>query len=102
MFLIERIALKGNSLLADNDVRALIHPFIGKRLGVNRINLLLRRLTRAYIDRGYITTRVYLGRQNLASGTLDVTVVQGKIEDIRINGEKPKSERGLRLAFPTA
>ena len=101
LFLIERIALKGNSLLADNDVRALINPFIGKRLGVNRINLLLRRLTRAYIDRGYITTRVYLGRQNLASGALDVTVVQGTIEDIRINGEKPKSERGLRLAFPT-
>ena len=101
LFRIERIALKGNSLLTDNDVRALINPFIGKRLGVNRINLLLRRLTRAYIDRGYITTRVYLGRQNLASGTLDVTVVQGTIEDIRINGEKPKSECGLRLAFPT-
>src|SRR3954454_5281565 len=101
LFLIQRIALKDNSLLTDTEVRALIKPFIGKRLGVNRINLLLRRLTRAYLDRGYITTRVYVGRQNLATGTLEVTVVEGRIEDIRINAEEPTSHRGLRLAFPT-
>jgi len=101
MFLIERIALKGNTLLSDEEVRSIVAPFLNKRLGVNRLNLLLRRLTRSYIDRGYITTRVYVGRQNLASGTLDVTVVQGKIEDIRVNRAKPKSDLGLRLAFPT-
>jgi hemolysin activation/secretion protein len=100
LFLIEHIALKGNTVLSDKEVGALIKPFAGKRLGVNRLNLLLRRLTRAYIDRGYITTRVYLGRQNLASGNVEVTVLQGKIEDIRVNGLKPKSELGLRLAMP--
>lgn len=100
-FLIQRIALQGNTLLDDKEVRSSIAPFLGKRLGVNRLNLLLRRLTRAYIDRGYITTRVYVGRQNLASGTLEVTVVQGKIEEILVNGAKPKSDFGPRLAFPT-
>src|SRR6478672_2765247 len=63
MFLIERIALKGNTLLSDEEVRSIVAPFLNKRLGVNRLNLLLRRLTRSYIDRGYITTRVYVGRQ---------------------------------------
>ncbi len=101
MFTIERIALKGNTLLRERQVRKLIAPFIGKRLGVNRINLLLRRLTRAYVEAGYVTTRVYVGRQNLASGVLEVTVVEGRIEDIRVNGAKPASERGLKLAFPT-
>jgi hemolysin activation/secretion protein len=101
MFAIERIALQGNTLLSQRQVRKLVAPFIGKRLGVNRINLLLRHLTRAYVDAGYVTTRVYVGRQNLASGTLQVSVVEGKIEDVHLNGTKPPSERGLKLAFPT-
>jgi hemolysin activation/secretion protein len=101
MFLIQHIALKGNTLLKASEVRTLIAPFLAKRLGVNRLNLLLRRFTRAYIEHGYITTRVYLGRQNRASGTLEVTVVQGNIEQVRVNGAKPKADLGLRLAFPT-
>lgn len=102
MFAIVHIVLRGNTVLSAREVRALTAPFVGKRLGVNRINLLLQRLTRAYVEAGYVTTRVYIGRQNLASGTLEATVVQGTIEDLRINGKKPAASRGLKLAFPTA
>jgi len=43
----------------------------------------------------------YLGRQNLASGALEMTVVQGKIERLSMNGATLKSELGLRLVRPT-
>lgn len=84
-FEIHRIAVQGNTVLSDQEIEAITGEFVGHALGTNRINLLLRRFTEAFVARGYITTRAYLGEQNLASGVLVVTVVPGKIESIRLN-----------------
>lgn len=86
-FLIERIAFSGAKVLSDAQLDDVTRPFIGKHLGRNRIDLLLRRLTEAYIGHGYITTRVYLSTpQHLATGTLAVTIVPGRIEAMMLNG----------------
>ena len=86
-FLIEHVVFCGETVLSAKQLDAVTQPFTGKHLGRNRIDLLLRRLTEAYIAEGYITTRVYLSTpQNLASRTLSVTVVPGRIQGIMLNG----------------
>ncbi|WP_454725787.1 MULTISPECIES: ShlB/FhaC/HecB family hemolysin secretion/activation protein [Cupriavidus] len=85
-FEIQRIQVRGNTVLSEAEVGAITAPFLGHALGTNRINLLLRRFTEAFVAGGYITTRAYLGEQNLASGVLVVTVVTGKVESIQLNG----------------
>ena len=86
-FLIDHVVFAGETVLSRKQLDAVTTPFIGKHLGRNRIDLLLRRLTEAYIANGYITTRVYLSTpQNLASGTLSITVVPGRIQGIMLNG----------------
>ena len=74
-------------------------PFVGRTLGRNRINLLLRRLTEAFIAQGYITTRAYLGQQNLSSGTLTIDVVKGRIAAFTLNGQplRPRSTQPGRV-----
>lgn len=86
-FTIDRVELVGNTVLSSSEAKRITTPFVGRQLGANRINLLMRRLTEAFIAKGYITTRAYLGEQNLASGILSVTVVPGKIENFRVNGQ---------------
>lgn len=85
-FDIHRIEVQGNSVLADSEIEAITGPFLGRALGTKRINLLLRRFTEAFVAKGYITTRAYLGEQNLSTGVLVITVVPGKIESIQLNG----------------
>lgn len=85
-FDIARIDVVGNTVLSDAEIAAITAPFVGRALGTNRINLLLRRFTEAFVARGFITTRAYLGEQNLASGVLVVTVVTGKVEALQLNG----------------
>lgn len=103
-FLIGSIVLRGDTLLPAAQTDRILQPFIGKRLGVNRINLLLRRLTQAFIEAGYITTRAYVGSQNLGAGTLELTVIPGTIEKLRYNGREIApgglSDPGVRLALP--
>jgi hemolysin activation/secretion protein len=87
MFHIEHVEFTGDTVLSHTELDRIAQPFIGKMLGRNRINLLLRRVTEAFIARGYITTRAYLGAQNLASGTLKINVVAGKLAAITLNGK---------------
>lgn len=105
-FLIERIELHGADLLTPEQIEPVTAPFRGLRLGVNRINLLLSRLNRLLIDSGYITSRAYVADQSLASGVLHLTIVAGKIEKLRYNGQElPADGRnlpGVRLSLPFA
>lgn len=93
-FVIDHIDLVGNTVLAPAQVAEITRPFIGKHLGSNRINLLLRRLTEAFVARGFITTRAYLGEQNLKDGKLVITIIPGKIEEIKLNGQALSTAQG--------
>ncbi|MGY6122042.1 ShlB/FhaC/HecB family hemolysin secretion/activation protein (plasmid) [Paraburkholderia strydomiana] len=86
LFRIDHVEFVGDTVLGRRELDTIAAPFIGKELGRNRINLLLRRVTEAFIARGYITTRAYLGAQNLASGTLRINIVDGKVSAFTLNG----------------
>jgi len=65
---------------------------LGHCLGVQGINLVLTRVQNAIIEQGYITTRVLTSPQNLQSGTLNLTVVPGRIQHIHFDANS--SSRG--------
>lgn len=58
-------------------------PAIGACLGTGGVNLVMRRLQNALIERGYITTRILAAPQDLSTGTLHLTVVPGRIHAVR-------------------
>ncbi len=105
-FRIDRILLDGDDVLGAAATQAILAPFTGRMLGANRINRLLERLNQAFVERGLITTRAYVADQNLAAGTLTVTVVAGRIEVLEYEGRHLEPGGwdlpGVRLAFPTA
>ncbi|UVS98427.1 ShlB/FhaC/HecB family hemolysin secretion/activation protein [Burkholderia glumae] len=86
-FMIRHIEFSGDTVLSERELARIARPFLDHQLGRNRINLLLRRLTEAFIAHGYITTRAYLGAQNLAAGTLTIRIVAGRVAAFTLNGK---------------
>lgn len=58
-------------------------PAIGRCLGAQGINIVMARIQNAIVERGYVTTRVLAGDQNLNQGILTLTVVPGRVRQIR-------------------
>lgn len=58
-------------------------PALGRCLGSGAINLTMKRLQNAIIEKGYVTTRVLAEAQDLSSGILVLTLLPGRIGDIR-------------------
>ncbi|MGH8355510.1 MAG: ShlB/FhaC/HecB family hemolysin secretion/activation protein [Pseudomonas sp.] len=97
-FAIQRINLKGASLLGETDRAALLKPFAGQCLGSEQLNALLKAITDHYLARGHVTTRAYLPQQDLADGELEVLVVEGKLEGL--DESAVASRRELAMGFP--
>ena len=88
-FAIERVVLLGDQgFIERTGLPEIVTPFRGRQLGTKRIDLLLRRISAALVGGGHVTSRAYLGAQNLASGELRITIVAGRIEAITVNGAR--------------
>ncbi|WP_233874115.1 ShlB/FhaC/HecB family hemolysin secretion/activation protein [Paraburkholderia adhaesiva] len=92
-FRVQQIVLTGpggqppaRTAVSQSTLDAITAAFTGHEIGSHRLNVLLRRLTNAYVSVGYVTTRAVLGPQNIGAGTLTVVIQTGRIEAFTVNG----------------
>ena len=86
-FLIKSVNIKDNDrLLSQREKNKIIGKYVYLELSSNDIQNLLTDLTNKLISKGYTTSVVNFDRNNdLTTGTLNLEIVAGKIEDIKIN-----------------
>lgn len=97
-FLINTLVLEGDGVDRFTWVRQLLERYQGRKIGILGINIIVKRLTGELIDRGYITTRIGVPEQDLASGKLTLILVPGRIGEIRFDGG---AAGNWQTAFPT-
>jgi hemolysin activation/secretion protein len=96
-FLIQHIVVSGVTRISQKEIRRLVSPYENHSLGGSDINILLELLTRAYVTRGYVTTRVYLPQQNIQTGVLKLQVAEGRLQKYSTKSLTPSQ---LFTAFP--
>ncbi|MBS1222268.1 MAG: ShlB/FhaC/HecB family hemolysin secretion/activation protein [Proteobacteria bacterium] len=62
-------------------------PAVGRCLGSQGINLVMARIQNAIVERGYVTTRVLAGPQDLTTGRLTLRLIPGRIRAIRFTDD---------------
>lgn len=97
-FNIRQIILQQATLITPDKQAKLVAPYINQCLSLARINQLVRVISEWYVQRGYITSRAFLTEQNLSHGILTITVLEGRLEEIRLQGARSYQ---LKMAFPT-
>ena len=99
-FMLMEINLE-NSTVMDNASRdALLNPFIEKCTTPALIGSVMETLNNFYIDEGYVTTRAYVAPQDLRDGSLDIVIVEGRIEKIQFDNSTDLTKNRVDLAFP--
>ena len=86
-FLIKSVNIKDNDrLLSQREKNKIIGKYVFLELSSNDIQNLLTDLTNKLISKGYTTSVVNFDKNNdLTTGALNLEIVAGRIEDIRIN-----------------
>ena len=70
------------------------HNLIGRCIGVQGLNQALDLIQNSIISHGYVTTRMLLPQQNIASGEIKLQVIAGKVDQIQfIQGTSKRAHK---------
>lgn len=98
-FELVNVTLVGSTLMDQAMIDSMFGGEIGTCITPGLIGTTLERLNGHFLDAGFVTTRAYITPQDLKTGSLEITVVEGTIEDIRLNENTAEDRRRIRLAF---
>jgi len=91
-FELKQIRLVGERSDAFGFVQRYLDRYAGRCVGHEGISLIVRRVGDLILDRGYVTTRIGLGKQDLSRGVLTLTLVPGVVHAIRKVDGTPSGE----------
>jgi hemolysin activation/secretion protein len=94
-FEVSQINFEGSTQLSANQQVQLSSPYLNSCMGLSHINALIRDISQWYLSAGFVTSRAFLPEQDLATGTLTIAVLEGRIEAIVVNGESHSITRTL-------
>jgi hemolysin activation/secretion protein len=98
-FDINVISVQGVTAIADSDIAGITKKYLSKCLSIDGINNLVKEISNLYLAHGWVTSRAFIKPQNLSNGSLEILVVEGKLEAVE-SADGNFSERQLRWAFP--
>ncbi|RLM26743.1 peptide transporter [Brenneria alni] len=96
-FPIQNVAFRGAEHLSAKDRSVIQQRYQHRCLDLTAINNAVRETTNRYLTHGYITSQAYLQEQDLSGGTLTISVSEGTLEAIELDGETPQA---INMAFP--
>lgn len=92
------ITVQGATVIEEEKIDRITKSYIARCLSLKDINRLIADISNLYLDKGFITSRAFVQPQKIEKGTLDLLVIEGKIEKLQPSGKM--KQRQLNAAFP--
>lgn len=84
-FPVKSIALTDANSVSKRQQKKLASPFIGKCIDAKTLNEIIGAIQTFYNDQGYVTARVFVPKQNIQSGDLELKILEGKIDEVIVD-----------------
>lgn len=100
-FDIMEFTVKGNSVLKPEDIQLSLMSYAGFNKRVPDVEAARAALEKTYRDRGYATVVVEVPQQDVSSGIVALSVVEGRVGRVRVSGADYVLPSEVRGALPS-
>ena len=83
---VKQIQFEGNSVFTAQELSAIAQPYLNRQLSATDIEELRRQTTLFYVNKGYVNSGAVINSQSVAGGVLKLTIIEGKLTDIKQSG----------------
>jgi len=97
--LVTSVAITGNQELPSTELQPLVADLVGKEQSLTDLNAAARRITAYYRARGYAVARAYLPAQNITSGAVTISVIEGRIASYNVKNQSRLSDERVSGYF---
>lgn len=91
--------MQGNQAVSEKTIASWVESYLGKELSLQEIYELCSAIDRGYAEEGYFLARSYPPEQDIHNETLLIEVLEGKLGNVRVEGNKYYTESFIRSYF---
>lgn len=99
---IERFEFKGNTAFKAKELAKVIERFAGHPITFAELLEARSAITQHYVDKGYVTSGAFIPPQTLDRGVVTIQIVEGSLEDIKVNGLRRLNSNYVRSRLALA
>lgn len=83
---VQKIVVTGSTAFSQEQLDEIVQPFEESSLTLEQLTKVADAITQLYLEQGYITSRAILVPQEVGNGRIEIRVIEGSLEEIRIEG----------------
>lgn len=83
---VDNFEVVGSSVFSDEELAAVLSEYEDRPLSLSELYQARSAITKLYTDNGYVNSGAYIPPQELAAGTVKISILEGQLEDINVTG----------------
>ncbi len=100
--IIKGFLFNGNTVIGKEQLESITEPYIGQPLGLPLLESAAQAVTDYYRKKGYTLALAYVPQQDVTFGVVELAVLEGRIGDITVSGNKYYSSSFITGHFAQA
>jgi len=84
--LVRKVRITGKTVIPADELEKIAAPFENREITNTDLEELRQRLTRHYVDRGYINSGAVIPDQKISDGVVEIRIVEGRLTRTEIEG----------------
>jgi hemolysin activation/secretion protein len=97
--LVREVVFSGNTIFSFKELAKVVRPYMNRELSMAQMEEMCQAIQKKYARKGYFLARAYLPEQDLQEGKLKVVVIEGKLGDVTVIGNKHYSTEFIQSYF---
>lgn len=85
---VRKFRLVGNTVFSDAELARVTAPYVGRKISSEELRELRHKLTRYYVNRGYINSGAIIPDQRIVEGVITLQIIEGELTDIEVRGNE--------------
>lgn len=85
-FMLKEIQLSGNTVFTPDELKPLYEQFLDKEVTFAELDGVVEKIKTRYKEKGYLTTIVFIPEQDVTEGRVEITIVEGRLGEVRVEG----------------
>jgi len=86
--MVQKITVKGSTAFTPQELATVTAPYLGRRLTMEDLELLRRKITLMYLEKGYVNSGAVIPDQTVTGGEVVIQVVEGRLTRINVEGNR--------------
>ncbi|MBW4593878.1 MAG: ShlB/FhaC/HecB family hemolysin secretion/activation protein [Brasilonema angustatum HA4187-MV1] len=85
---VKKFEVTGSTVFSPKDFAKITTPYINRPITLAELFEIRTKITQLYLEKGYITSGAFIPPQKLQEGIVEIRVVEGYLENIKVSGTR--------------